>query len=261
MALNERIVDWQNRRVWLIGASTGIGEALALHLASLGARLALSARNAAQLEQVAAQCQGAVCLPLDVTEAGALQKAQDSLVAEWGGLDLVILNAGTYRPLEAESLSPEVIRETLNVNLMGVMDGVAAVLPQMLSQRRGGVVIVGSVAGYAGLPKALVYGPSKAALINFAECLWLDLAPRGLSVYLVSPGFVATRLTATNDFHMPALMQADEAARVIVKGLARGDFEIHFPKRFTFALKLLRCLPYRWFFPLVSRITGTGGAR
>lgn len=259
MALNERITQWRGRRVWLVGASTGIGAALARALSAQGAQLALSARRQDKLERLAADCPGSVLLPLDVTVSGSLQQALDALLAQWHGVDLVILNAGTYRPLHIEDLSPEASRETINLNLLGVMDGVSAVAPTLLRQGTGGVVIVGSVAGYAGLPKALAYGASKAGLINFAESLYLELAPRGVSVYLVNPGFVATPLTEQNDFHMPALMQPEEASAAILAGLARGDFEIHFPKRFTLWLKLLRLLPYRWFFPLVRRATGGRG--
>lgn len=259
MALNERITDWQGRRVWLVGASTGIGAALAKTLSARGARVALSARSREKLETLGASCPDSIVLPLDVTVAGSLQRAHDELIRAWGSIDLVVLNAGTYRPLHVEQLTPEAARETIELNLLAVMDGVSVVAPGLLRQGHGGVVVVGSVAGYAGLPKALVYGASKAGLINFAESLYLDLAPRGVSVYLVSPGFVATPLTEQNDFHMPALMQPEEAAEAIVAGLARGQFEIHFPRRFTLWLKVLRLLPYSWFFPLVRR--ATGGAR
>lgn len=258
MALNERITDWHGRRVWLVGASTGIGAALARKLSAHGARLALSARSRDKLEALAASCPDSLVMPLDVTVPGSLQQVHDELTAAWDGIDLVVLNAGTYRPMHVEALTPASARETVDLNLLAVMDGVSAVAPTLLRQGKGGVVIVGSVAGYAGLPKALVYGASKAALINFAESLYLDLAPRGISVYLVSPGFVATPLTRQNDFHMPALMQPEDAAEAIVAGLARGHFEIHFPKRFTLWLKLLRLLPYSWFFPLVRRATGGG---
>ncbi len=129
-------------------------------------------------------------------------------------------------------------------------------MPLFTRQGRGGVALVGSVAGYGGLPKATVYGPGKAALINFAETLYLDLAPVGVSVFLVSPGFVATPLTAQNDFTMPALMSPDAAAEAMLAGFARGDFEIHFPRRFTLVLKLLRFLPRRFYFALIHRLTG-----
>jgi short-subunit dehydrogenase len=112
------------------------------------------------------------------------------------------------------------------------------------------------VAGYGGLPKALIYGASKAALINFTETLYLDLHGRGLGVYLINPGFVRTPLTARNDFPMPHLIDADRAAQEIVAGLERGEFEIHFPKAFSRKLKLLRLLPYRWYFAAIRRSTG-----
>lgn len=144
----------------------------------------------------------------------------------------------------------------VDVNLMGVIHGVAACVPQLLAQGAGAVVIVGSVSGYRGLPKALVYGATKSALINFAESLWIDLAPRGVGVSLVSPGFVATPLTAQNEFAMPGLITAERAAQEILKGLARGQFDIHFPKGFTRWLKLLEVLPYPLYFRAVRRLTG-----
>jgi short-subunit dehydrogenase len=115
--------------------------------------------------------------------------------------------------------------------------------------------VVSSVAGYGGLPTALVYGASKAALINLAETLYLDLAPRGIGVYVINPGFVKTPLTDLNTFAMPALISVEAAAEAIISGFSRGDFEIHFPKRFTWWLKLLRLLPYRWYFALVHKAT------
>ncbi|HRP76135.1 MAG TPA: SDR family NAD(P)-dependent oxidoreductase [Rhodocyclaceae bacterium] len=257
MPLNVPIRDWRGKRVWIVGASSGIGAALAERLAARGARLALSARSAERLEALAAQLPGALVIPMDVTHAAAHQAAVDAICAAWGGVDVVVFNAGTYRPLRAWDLTSAIARETLETNLLGVFDGLAAVLPKMLTDRSGAVVLVGSVAGYGGLPNALVYGPSKAALINLAECLHLDLAARGISVFLVNPGFVATALTAQNDFHMPALIQPGEAAQRILTGLSRGEFEIHFPKRFTRLLKVLRFLPRRAYFWVVRRATGS----
>ena len=254
--LNTPITDWQGRRVWIVGASSGIGAALAVELDARGARLALSARSAKGLQQVASGLRDALVLPLDVTDAGAFTPAMLQLLDAWGGVDLVILNAGTYLPLRAWDLTAENARHTVHTNLLGVMDGVAAALPQLLLQGHGALAIVGSVAGYRGLPKALAYGPSKAALINFAETLYLDLAPKGVSVFLINPGFVATPLTAQNDFEMPALISAADAAARIVKGFASGAFEIHFPRRFTRVLKLLGILPDRLYFRLIARSTG-----
>ena len=258
---NAPIRAWRGRRVWIVGASSGIGAALARTLAARGARLALSARGREALEKVAAECgaaggEAALVEPMDVTRPAAFAAVRDRLLARWGGLDLVVLNAGTYKPLRAWELTPEAIRDTVSTNLIGPMDAVAALAPTLCAQGEGAIALVGSVAAYGGLPKATVYGPSKAALANFAETLHLDLAPRGLSVFLISPGFVATPLTAANDFHMPALQTPAQAAEAIVAGFARGAFEIHFPRRFTMVLRLMRWLPRRLYFPLVRKVTG-----
>lgn len=254
--LNTPINDWRDRRVWIVGASSGIGAALAADLDARGARLALSARSADRLRQQAEGFRDALALPLDVTDAGAFIPAMMQILDTWGGVDLVVLNAGTYAPLRAWELTIDNARRTVHTNLLGVMDGVAAVVPQLLRQGHGALAVVASVAGYRGLPRAMAYGPSKAALINFAETLYLDLAPRGVSVFLINPGFVATPLTARNDFEMPALISAEEAARRIIDGFASGRFEIHFPRRFTGVLKMLRMLPDRLYFHLISRRTG-----
>lgn len=267
--LNAPIREWSGRRVWIVGASSGIGEALALELARRGARLALSARGRERLEAVCAACDAAarpahhtdppapaLALALDLSRVDELECARDQLLAAWGGVDLVVFNAGTYRPLRAWELSAQAVRETLETNLVGTMSATAAVLPTLLAQGHGAIALVGSVAGYGGLPKATVYGPSKAALINFAEVLHLDLSQRGIGVFLIDPGFVATPLTAQNDFAMPALQTPAQAAAAIVDGFARGDFEIHFPKRFTRVLKLLQLLPRRLYFALIRRATG-----
>ncbi|GAB1458584.1 SDR family NAD(P)-dependent oxidoreductase [Thauera sp.] len=267
--LNAPIREWSERRVWIVGASSGIGEALALELARRGARLALSARGRERLEAVCAACDAAarpahhtdppapaLALALDLSRVDELERARDQLLAAWGGVDLVVFNAGTYRPLRAWELSAQAVRETLETNLVGTMSATAAVLPSLLAQGHGAIALVGSVAGYGGLPKATVYGPSKAALINFAEVLHLDLSQRGIGVFLIDPGFVATPLTAQNDFAMPALQTPAQAAAAIVDGFARGDFEIHFPKRFTRVLKLLQLLPRRLYFALIRRATG-----
>lgn len=251
--LNPRITDWSGRRVWIIGASTGIGATTARLLAARGARLALTSRGEARLREVAP---GALILAADVNDAAALEAAARRIVGELGGIDLVLLNAGTYAPMRAWEFDLALVRSTFETNLMGVMNGLAAVLPVLLAQGQGSLAIVSSVAGYGGLPKSLAYGPSKAALINLAESLYLDLAPRGIGVHLICPGFVETPLTAGNDFRMPALITADEAAREIVAGLEAGQFEIHFPKRFTRVVKFLRLLPYRLYFALIHRGTG-----
>lgn len=258
MSLNPPIGDWRGRRCWIVGASSGIGAALARELAARGARMALSARSAERLQALAGELPhgAAAVMPLDVRDAAAVEAAAASLRSRWGGLDTVVVMAGDYVPMRAWELDLEAERRMVEVNLGGAFHVLAAVLPSFLAERRGAVVLVSSVAGYRGLPRSLVYGPTKAALINLAEALWLDLAPRGIGVTVVNPGFVRTPLTAGNDFAMPALIEPEEAAREIEAGLARGDFEIHFPRRFTRWLKLARLLPYRLYFPAIRKATG-----
>lgn len=254
MSLNPPLADWHGQRVWLIGASSGIGEATAKLLMARGARVALSSRNREALTALADG--NALVAPADVTDRASLQNAFDMIRARFGDIDLAIINAGTHQPVRAWELDAVAAENLVQVNLVGAMN-VSALLAPYFAQRGGGrLAITASVAGFGGLPSGLVYGASKAALINFAETLYLDLAPRGVAVHLINPGFVKTPLTDLNDFKMPALIEADEAAREILAGIERGVFEIHFPKRFTRLLKLLNLLPYRFYFSLVHRITG-----
>lgn len=257
MSLNRPLREWRGARVWIVGASSGIGAAVADLLLARGARVALSARSADVLERTASPYGSrALALPFDVTDGAAAVETMRQIVGEWGGIDFVLLCAGTHQPVRAWELDADSARRLVDTNLIGVFNCLQPVLQQLLHQQAGSIAIVASVAGYRGLPTALVYGATKAALINLAETLYLDLAPRGIGVFLVNPGFVRTPLTDRNDFKMPALIGADEAARHILDGLARGGFEIHFPKRFTGWLKLMRLLPYRIYFALVRRGTG-----
>ncbi len=257
-SMNPPVRDWNGKRVWVIGASTGIGAETARLLLQKGARVALSARREAALQDIA---QGhshshALALPLDVTVQEQLLAARDRLLAEWQGVDLVLLVAGAYNEMRADLIDLETVDRMLDLNLRSVFQCLGAVLPTLLAQGEGGIGIVSSVAGYSGLPKALVYGPTKAALINLCESLYFDLGPRGIGVYLINPGFVSTPATAGNDFAMPGLISAQQAAHEIVTGIEKGRFHIHFPKRFTNWLRFARLLPYRLYFPLLHRVTG-----
>lgn len=253
--MNPIIRDWRGLRVWVIGASTGIGADTARLLLTLGAKVALSARTDSALQGIALGHAQALALPVDVTDAAQLADARERLLAEWQGIDLVLLVAGIYSDMRADSIDMGRVNRTLDVNLRGVFNGLDAVLPTMLKQRGGGIGIVSSVAGFRGLPRALVYGPTKAALINLAESLYIDLRAQRIAVYLINPGFVDTPATRQNDFEMPALIDAAEAARQIVQGIERGEFHIHFPKRFTNWLRLARLLPYRIYFWLIHKVT------
>jgi len=266
-ALNPPFADYRGRRVWVIGASYGLGGAIARDLLGRGAKVALSARKRELLLQVAGGHKEALIAPLDVTAADSVRAAALKIERAWGGFDLVLVVAGTHVEMRAE-LPPAAVadappywnlaraRELLEVNLHGVLNCVDAVLPVLLQQGSGGIGIVSSVAGHIGLPGSLIYGASKAALSNFTESLYGDLRPRGIGVYLIHPGFVDTPLTRKNRFAMPALMPAEDAARATLDGIAAGDFEIHYPKRFTRWLKLLRILPYRLQLAAVGRVTG-----
>jgi NAD(P)-dependent dehydrogenase (short-subunit alcohol dehydrogenase family) len=255
VSLNPRIASWAGQRVWVVGASTGIGAALARALIDAGARVALSARSRDRLDAIA-EGTDALVAPLDITDRAAVLAVAERARATLGGLDLTIVVAGTHAPMRADRFDRAQADRLLAVNLLGPLNCVEAVLPTLLAQRQGGIALVASVAGYRGLPQALIYGPSKAALIHLAEGLYLDLRRHGIGVYLVNPGFVDTPLTRRNDFAMPALMPADQAARRTLDGIAAGRFEIHFPRRFTFWLKLARLLPYPAYFRTVQRLTG-----
>lgn len=217
MSLNPRIRDWSGRRVWLLGASSGIGLATARLLHGRGARVIVSARQAAALDDFVEAYPGSQALALDITDREAVRVAADRLVAE-GPLDLVCYFAGHYRPMRAMDLDLEDALRHQQVNLTGVWHLLAALLPALLAQGHGHLSLVSSVAGFRGLPRSLAYGPTKAALINLAESLYLDLRPRGLGVSVITPGFVATSLTAGNDFPMPALLTPEQAAAEIVRG-------------------------------------------
>jgi short-subunit dehydrogenase len=254
MSLNPRLDDWRDQRVWLIGASSGIGEATAKLLMARGAKVALTSRNRDALTALADA--NALVVPADITDRASLSAAFNQIRDTLGGIDVAIINAGTHQPVRAWELDAEAAEKLVQVNLLGAINASALLAPYFSRCGSGRLAITASVAGYGGLPTGLVYGATKAALINFAETLYLDLAPRGVAVHLINPGFVKTPLTDLNEFKMPALIEASEAAREILAGIEAGAFEIHFPKRFTRVLKALNLLPYRAYFPLVHRITG-----
>lgn len=243
-------MDFHGQRVWIIGASAGIGAALARALAGRGAQLVLSARDADALAQLAAECGGARTMPFDLARAGALAQAVEELSHE-AQLDAVICTAALYDPGRVADLDPGMAEQMLRVNVLGTIE-VARLCPPLL--RDGGqLVLFGSVAGYLGLPGGQPYSATKAAVNNLAESLVVELAPR-VRVRLVCPGFVQTRLTAKNRFAMPALLTAEDAAEAVLRGMRGRRFEIHFPRRFTLAMKFLRLLPYTLSLRLTARL-------
>lgn len=260
MALNPKMRDWRGRTVWLVGASTGIGRATASALHAQGARVVVSARSADALTAFADAHAGAIALPLDVTDVHAVQTATEVLCAK-GPLDCVVYCAGHYHAMDALHMNMADLLRHNAINYLGALYLLDAVVPHLLAQpldphtgQRGHISLMGSVAGYRGLPHSLAYGPTKAALINLTETLYLDLHAQGVGVSLINPGFVDTPLTRQNQFKMPALITPAQAAQEILQGWKHGEFEIHFPKRFTRWMKALQLLPYPAFFAATRRL-------
>lgn len=250
--LNPKFGSFNNKNIWIIGASSGIGEACTKLFSAQGANLIISGRRVDALEAISASystSNSAIkVIPMDVNDEDSVNTASQQVNEQWQRIDLLLFVSGIYEPIRADKFVFSKVFKTINTNLLGPMRVLEKALPRFLSQGNGHIAIVSSVAGYSGLPKSLAYGPTKAALINFLEALYYDLSPKGIGVHLISPGFVATPATAQNDFEMPALITPEAAALYIAKGLSNGDFDIHFPKRFTLFLKFLRLLPYRLYF-------------
>ena len=244
----------ENARVWVTGASSGIGEELSAALLRAGARVALTARRRDRLEAIAEPWRrggrDVIVAPADVTDRDAVHRVAVEIEAAWGGIDLAVFNAGFGKRIRWTEFDARDFTAIFQVNLFGVIYGVEAVLPGMLQRRAGRIAAVASLAGYRGAPTLAGYGTSKAALIHAMDSMRFDLAPHGIGVTLINPGYVRTPLTATNQYWMPALMDADRAAAIIVRGLQQDRKEIHFPARFSWTLKFLRALP----FPIYERI-------
>ena len=241
-----RSLSW---RVWLSGASSGIGEALARELAGRGASLALFARREERLvalrDELARSWPQVEVLvqPGDVRDRPRVRAAVEEAEKRFGGIDVLILNAGTGDPMSPGEFDAAVVERIVGVNFFGAIYGIEAALPGMLARSSGTIVGVSSIAGTRGYPGSGPYCASKAAFTTFLESLRLDLRKTGVKVITVAPGFIKTPLTDRNRFHMPFLQPADKAARKIIRGIEKGKREIHFPKALTSPLKILRCVP------------------
>ena len=248
--------EHDQKLAWVTGGGTGIGKALALALDREGWQVVISGRTEQKLQAVKELGRSISYRVLDVTDQALHQQVYDDICEELGIPELVVLNAGDYTPMPLEEFDIDLVYRLNRVNYLGVMNGLACILPVMQSQQSGQILLMSSVAGYRGLPDAAPYGATKAALINFAEALHTPLKQQGVLLRVVNPGFVTTPLTAQNDFSMPVEITAEEAADRIISALDNGSFEITFPKRFTYILKLLECLPYRLYFVLINKLTG-----
>ena len=244
--------------VWITGASSGLGRALALRVARGGDRVVASARRADALEDLvtAAHGQGGkvVSWPLDVTDAAAVTEVVAAIERDVGPIAVAVLNAGTHQPILARDFAADKVKSLLDLNVMGTAHCLEPLLPRMIGRRRGRIAIVSSVAGYAGLPTSAGYGASKAGLINMAEALRPELEALGITLQIVNPGFVRTPLTDRNPFPMPFLMEPEAAAEAFYRGLASDRFEIVFPRRLACLMKLLRLLPHPLFFAVTRKL-------
>lgn len=242
------------RTVWITGASSGLGEHVARILARQGCKVVISARSEDKLKVIAATNENISICPLDVTDAAKCKEVAAAIEAEHGQIDLALFCAGAWFQSSVEEMKVENYQMTFDVNVMGVVHGIDAVLPQMLARRAGHVAWVSSVAGYGGLPSSASYGATKAALICMAESMKPELDAKSIDLSVVNPGFVKTDLTAKNKFPMPFLMEVEDAAEKMVEGLKRKKFEIAFPWQLVTILKLINHLPYWLYFAITKRM-------
>lgn len=244
---------------WVTGASSGIGRALALRLVKDGFNVVVTARDHEKLVQLQHESPGpgkVFVLDGDVTDPRDMERILAAIEYEHGSMVLAVLNAGVYVAVHGEDLHREDFEKTFAVNLNGTVNCLLPAVRHMKARGHGQIAIVSSVTGYGGLPTSAAYGATKAALINMAESLKFDLDKVGVRLQIINPGFVETAATAKNAFPMPALVSAEVAADRIAEGLKSSGFEITFPRRFTYVMKLLNLLPYGLYFWLINRATG-----
>lgn len=237
--------NFKGKNIWIIGASSGIGHALAMELAGQGATLVLSARREEELTKLAGDLEGQnhLPLPVDVADPKTLKDALSHIQENLGQLDSVIFLAAIYSPHDEQRKELEFIHKMLEVNIGGAFNLIDAVMPYYEEKGQGQLVICASVAGFRGLPKGQPYCATKAALISLCETMRIENANTGIDVKVINPGFVKTPLTDKNDFPMPMIIEAEDAAKAITRDLLTNKFEIHFPKKFTFIMKILRIMP------------------
>ena len=246
----------KDRRVWVTGASAGIGRAVVVELARRGANVIASARHEQALHDLARECGGdrVLPLPLDVTDHQGNLHAAEVIRQRMGGLDIAFLNAGICEYVDVATFDSAVFERTMKTNFLSMVYGIEAMLPLLRGGRQPQLIGMSSTVAYRGLPRAEAYGASKAAIKHLFESLQIDLQRDGIAVSVVCPGFVRTPLTDRNDFPMPFLVEVNEAARRIVDGIEARRPEIHFPKRFSIPFKLLALLPHRLYSALCSRM-------
>ncbi|WP_170692298.1 SDR family NAD(P)-dependent oxidoreductase [Ruegeria profundi] len=233
------MTGFEGKTYWIVGASEGLGRALAQALSERGAHLVLSARNADRLAEICATLPNARAVPFDVTDLEAVRRA----VAEVGEVDGLVYNAGAYEPMRTGDWDTEAVLSMTDVNYTGALRVLGETVPGFVSAGRGDITLIGSLSGYRGLPAAVGYAASKAALVSLAETMRFDLAGTGVTVRIVNPGFIKTRLTEKNNFKMPMLMSAEDAAERVIKAMSRRRFRTDFPAPFSWVIRLLDYLP------------------
>jgi len=242
---------------WITGASSGIGEALTHQLVKAGWRVAVSARSADKLEQLAQAHPGQVfAYPVDITNADAVEATVHAIEDDHGPIARAILNAGIYVSINAEAPRFSDYARTFDVNLKGAAACVCALNPRLVARGSGQIVIVSSATAFGGMPTATAYGATKAGLMNMAEGLSIELYRYGIHVQCITPGFVETPAQDDNTFPKPFMISAETAARRMASGMKKKRFEVTFPRRFTWMLKLIYALPRGWHIPLVRKQTG-----
>ncbi|MDO9181285.1 MAG: SDR family NAD(P)-dependent oxidoreductase [Bacteriovorax sp.] len=252
--MNKKISNWQNKNIWLIGASSGIGKALAINLIKAGANVYISSRKEKLLLEIKDQYPAqTTVLPLDVLDVEQI-KNQFAKIQE---IDLIIYLAADYSPLSVTNLDITEATKIVNVNLLGAINISSVVLPRLIKQQNGHLSFVASIAGYIGLPHSSIYGATKAALINMAESFYCECKEFNVDISIINPGFVETNLTSKNTFKMPYIMTPQIAADHIMKGFKKGRFDIVFPIGFSFFFRFIRILPYSLHLKLVKKLVQT----
>ena len=242
-----------HKKIWITGASSGIGKALALKFAKENWKVAVSARRKELLDELA-QNENISSFPLDVTDDGLVKTSFLNILNEFKELDLCVFCSGAYDPKLEKEINMDQIKKIMNINFFGVLNCIKTVEGYFKNKKEGHISVVSSVAAYRGLPNSSGYGPSKAALTNLTESLYFDFKKHNVRISLISPGFIKTPLTNQNTFDMPFIKSPEFAANKIYNGLTKGNsFEIHFPKELTLLLKFLRILPYSIYLFLINK--------
>ncbi|WP_052741714.1 SDR family NAD(P)-dependent oxidoreductase [Kiloniella litopenaei] len=248
------IKSFKGAHIWILGASSGIGLALARELSDAGAILALSSRRRPELNDINEALGGQhLVVPCDVSIPASLKEASDKIAQSFARLDSAIYMAGYYNPTRFEDIEVEELRKTIDINLTGAFVFSHHVLAILQKQSAGQIALCASVAGFRGLPNGQPYSATKAAMINLAESLRAENKIPAIDIKVINPGFVRTPMTDKNPFKMPMIIEPEDAAKAIAVGLQTKAFEIHFPKKFTYFLKLLRILPSWVYFQIMKK--------